>query len=437
MKGLKVSLVFMVAAMLTIGLSGMAYAFHSGGVAECTGCHSMHTPMTGGSSLLINTDPSSTCLSCHSGPTQSSYHVLTYPAPASGVAPANLSPGGDFAWLYKNYTFTVRNSTTTENGQTHGHNVVAVDFGLISDPDVTQAPGGTFPSSQLGCPSCHNPHGKYRRIGIGTTGDTTYTIATAGAPIIGSGSYNNSAVPSATQAVGVYRLLWGALTAGTGTSATITPPVPYPGVPAASAPSTYNQTEATNQVRVAYGVTATGNGRTTWGLWCATCHTAMHSQGNYVHPVDQGLSSTIAGIYGAYVSSSNTTGGVPATSYLSLVPFMENTGDYAVLKSHASNTGAFLNGPGTSDQVSCPSCHRVHASGWPDMLRWSMEGEFITVADSAGNAIWPGIDNGAPVQFARGRTAAETQAAYYNRPANVFGTGGYQRALCNKCHAQD
>ena len=56
MKGLKLSLVIMAAALLTIGLSGMAYAFHSGGVADCGGCHSMHTPKTGGTSLLIGTD---------------------------------------------------------------------------------------------------------------------------------------------------------------------------------------------------------------------------------------------------------------------------------------------------------------------------------------------------------------------------------------------
>jgi len=420
MKVVKLSLVIMAAAVLTIGLSGMAYAFHSGGVAECGGCHSMHSPKTGGSFLLIGTDQSSTCLDCHSGASLSSYHVLTYPAPAVGVAPANLTPGGDFAWLYKNYSFTVRGSTTNELGQTHGHNVVAADFGITADPDFPTAPGGTFPTGQLACNSCHDPHGKYRRIG----GDTTYTIATTGAPIIGSGSYATSAVPTATQAVGVYRLLQG------GTAGSVT----YPGVPAASAPSTYNQTEATNQVRVAYGVTATGGGKTSWGQWCAACHTGMHSTGNYVHPVDQGLGSTITGLYGTYVSSGIMTG-APATSYLSLVPFMENTGDYATLKTHASNINGYLNGPGSSDQVSCLSCHRAHASGFPDALRWNMEGEFITVADGSGNAIWPGTDNGAPVQFARGRAAAEMQTAYYNRPATLF--GAYQRVLCNKCHAQD
>jgi len=426
MKGLKLSLVIMAAALLTIGLSGMAYAFHSGGVADCGGCHSMHTPKTGGTSLLIGTDYSSTCLSCHANAATGSYHIMTYPLPAAGSPPINYSPGGDFAWLAKTYSFTVRGSTTTENGQTHGHNVVAADFGLTADSDFPTSPGGTFPTAQLGCNSCHDPHGKYRRIG----GDTTYTIATTGAPIIGSGSYNNSAVPTATQAVGSYRLLAGqnySQNAGT-------LPISYPGAPIASAPSTYNQSESTQQVRVAYGTAATGSGKTTWSLWCATCHPGMHSTGNYVHPVDQTLSSAIVANYGTYVSSGVMTGAA-ASSYLSLVPFMENSSDYATLKTHASNINGYLNGPGSSDQVGCLSCHRGHASGFGNMLRWEMEGEFITVANAGGTPIWPGTDNGAPVQFARGKTSAETQAAYYGRPAILF--GAYQRVLCNKCHAQD
>ncbi len=424
MKLVKLSLIVVAAGLLTLGLTGVGHAFHSGGVAECGGCHSMHSPAAGGSFLLIRSDQSSTCLDCHaSNDTQpTGYHIMTYPVPGAGLPPAEMTPGGDFAWLLKTYTGVIRNEPFTELGQTHGHNVVATDFGIAADTDFATSPGGSFPSSNLTCVSCHDPHGKYRRIG----GDTTYTIATAGAPIIGSGSYNNSTVPTATQAVGVYRLLAGV---GYGAAA-------YPGVPAASVPSTYNQSEATNQMRTAYGHTPTGAGKTTWGEWCATCHAGMHSNGNYVHPVDETLGSSIANIYGAYISSSNTTGGAAASSFLSLVPFAENSGDYATLKAHAQNNGSFLNGPAPSDRVTCLSCHRAHASGFPDALRWQMEGEFITYVDGAGNAVWPGTDTTpSKPQFARGRLAAETQAAYYNRLVTVF--GAYQRVLCNKCHAQD
>lgn len=422
MKGLKVSLVIMAAALLTIGLSGIAYAFHSGGVAECGGCHSMHSPKdTAKLYLLAFSDPSSTCLDCHSGETLGSHSVMTYPV-TTGAPVVNFTPGGDFGWLLKPYTFTVRGTTTNESGMSHGHNVVAADFGITADNELTQAPGGTFLSTNLACTSCHDPHGKYRR-------DSSGTILTAGAPIIGSGSTGN--IPVAGQAVGAYRILAGQnYSQNNGTLV-----IPYPGVPTAVSPSTYNQSEATAQVRVAYG-TATGSGKATWGQWCATCHPNFHSTSNYVHPVDQGLGTTVANIYNAYINSGNTTGGPSVSSYLSLVPFMENTGDIATLKSHATNVATgYLQGPGSSDQVSCLSCHRAHASGFPEALRWQMEGEFITVADSSGNPIWPGTDNGAPLQFARGRTSAEMRSAYYDREPTVF--GAYQRVLCNKCHAQD
>jgi hypothetical protein len=407
MKVAKVTLFALLAALVAVGMSTTAYSFHSGGVAECGGCHSMHSPAAGGSFLMVGTDQSSTCLSCHehagdTGP--SSYHVSTAEADMpAGTAPLQRTPGGDFGWLKKTYTFVVRGTTNVEEGATHGHNIVATDMGYNPDTTNTTAPGGTFTSSDLACNSCHDPHGKYRRLSDGT-------IATDGAPIIGSGSYNTSAVPATGQAVGAYRLLAGALYSKAA----------FPGVPAAKTPSAYNRTEATTQTRTAYGVAATG-GHATWGNWCGTCHGDMHSTGNYVHPVDQGLGSTVAGLYGTYVKSGDM-GGTPANSFTSLVPFSENTGDYATLATHALNTDAQLGGPGSSDQVNCMSCHRAHATGFPEMLRWNMENEFM-------------VKNGIYQTTERGRSTAEAAAGYYDRPVTQFAS--YQRVLCNKCHAQD
>jgi predicted CXXCH cytochrome family protein len=414
--------IMLVGAVVALGLAGAAYAFHSGGVAECTGCHSIHSPAPGGSFLLIQTDQSSTCLSCHqhagdTGP--SSYHISTAEADMPvGVAPLQRTPGGDFGWLKKTYTFTVRGNTITEEGQTHGHNIVAVDFGYVAEVaeegDAT-APGGTFLASQLGCQSCHDPHSTIRRLSDGsyTRGATQ---GQASAPIVGSGSYG--AIPPALQAVGAYRLLRGINETHQG--------VTFPNAVAiAVVPSTYNRSEASTQTRTAYGA----NGTSTWGNWCATCHPGMHSSGNYVHPIDESLGTEIANNYNYYVKSGDFTG-LATTSFTSLVPFMENTGDIATLASHAKNDNSYLNGPGSSDKVACLSCHRAHATGWENMLRWNMEGEFMVY-----NGMYPGTDNGAPVQFARGRTSAETQAAYYDRPVTQFAS--YQRVLCNKCHAKD
>jgi hypothetical protein len=95
------------------------------------------------------------------------------------------------------------------------------------------------------------------------------------------------------------------------------------------------------------------------------------------------------------------------------------------LKGHALTNDGYLNGPSGAAQVMCLSCHRAHASGWPEMLRWNPEVTTITVA----GAYPTGNDAG------WGRSSSEVLKAYYGRPASKF--SAYQRALCNKCHAKD
>ncbi len=408
-----IAIVFGLAVLVTVA-PGTVYAFHSGGVAECGGCHSMHSPNPAGSFLLIGSDRSSTCLECHGEPNQSSYHIATPDAQlGAGIPPLNQTPGGDFAWLKKSYTFVVRGTTNYDLGPTHGHDINAADFGYTTTNNAT-APGGTYPQAGLHCNSCHDPHGTYRRM----TGDI---VSTTGLAIYASGSYNGAGnEPTAANAVGVYRLLAGSGYAPVGMTV-----APFPGVPAAKVKSGYNTSEATTTTRVAYGVITT-NGSTTWGNWCGTCHPNMHSTGHYVHPVDTNLGSTIAANYNAYVMSGNLTGGV-GNSFSSLAPFASDaSATYATLATRSTQSA----GPASNDQVMCMSCHRAHATGFPEMLRFTPEAEFMIY-----NGLYPGTDNGVSVQFARGRAATETQRAYYDRPVTAF--ANYQRIYCNKCHAKD
>ena len=405
MKATRIAFAMLIVGLVAVGGSAVN-AFHHGGVAECIGCHSMHDPL--GGYLTVGSDSSSTCLTCHEGTSLRSYRVSTAPsAMPAGTAPLQRNPGGDFGWVKKTYTWVVRGSTAAEAGQTHGHNIVATDFGYVADTDNTVAPGGgSLLAEDLSCTSCHDPHGKLRRLEDGTIDNT-------GAPIIDSGSYAGSPDPGVGEAVGVYRLLAGQ---GYGEFAGAQDP------PAAVAPNTYNQSEQDDQVRVAYGAGMSD--------WCATCHPDMHVGGpNTVHPIDDTLGTAIADNYDDYVGSGDASG-VHATSFLSLVPFGEDTVDYTALKALAKSDDSDLNGPSANSMVTCMSCHRAHASGFEYALRWNPESELLTYA-----GLWPSTTNGSPPQYARGRAEGEMQAAYYDRLPSTFAT--YQRSLCNKCHIQD
>ncbi|BDG09255.1 cytochrome C [Anaeromyxobacter paludicola] len=460
---------FALALVATIA-AGNAWAFHDGGVAYCDGCHSMHnssgnksmsggrnTGLTGWNSggkastvqfqgnnyLLQGSDNSSTCLNCHAAAdtAPSSYHVMTFPAPAAGSAPVERTPGGDFAWLTQTYKGTASyGAPVTSKGERHGHNVVAQDYGLVADATLTTAPGGNYPAASLSCASCHDPHSRARITDVnGTITNTAFGSATL--PIGGPGSYG--AAPTADEAVGVYRLL----------APSNYSQMSVPGVmafnanpPVAVAPATYNRTEAVTETRVAYGAGMSE--------WCSNCHRSIHNDNvnaantALIHPAGNGAKltatannlagaangTTIAAIYNAYKKSGDLTG-TSAGSYTSLVPYEEGTTVIATLAGHAVNDGTQTGGPSLgSENVSCLSCHRAHAGGFDSMTRWNNKAEFLTLGGQ-----WPGSDSpvaeGAYGQYSMGMNQATYQAAMYDRPATNFAFA--QRSLCNKCHAKD
>jgi hypothetical protein len=465
MKGIKVAL--MAAAALSFT---RAYAFHEGGVAYCDGCHSMHnssgnkamsggrnTGLTGWNSagkasttqfqgnkyLLQGSDDSSTCLNCHAAndAAPSSYHVMTFPAPAAGSSPIERTPGGDFAWLALTTSAKASYGATVSNpGERHGHNIVAQDYGLVADVTLTTAPGGQYAAANLSCASCHDPHSRARIEDTATGAITMSAFGKAVKPIGGSGSYGGAS--SADEAVGVYRLL----ASSNYSQMSYTNPLAFNAdPPVAVAPSTYNRSESTTETRVAYGKGMSE--------WCANCHRSIHNDNTgtantaLIHPAGNGAlltaaandlagnatGTTIAAIYNAYKKSGDLTG-TQATSYTSLVPYEEGTGVIATLAAHAVNDGSQTGGPITgTENAMCLSCHRAHAGGWSSGTRWNNKAEFITVGGA-----YPGTDatgEGAYGQFSMGYSQAQYQAAMYDRPATVFAYA--QRSMCNKCHAKD
>jgi hypothetical protein len=310
-------------------------------------------------------------------------------------------------------------TTGSSHGERHGHNIIATDFGFVQDSTQLVAPGGNYPADKLSCISCHDPHGRWR-VTNGTTGTIVVSkVGTKVPPIISSGSYGD--LPTATGAVGVYRLLGGRgyYPASAGVSNAFLFQAFM-----AVAPTNYNRTEEASDTRVAYGKDVS--------LWCANCHFEMHDgvSGNPVHP--SGAQLGPAGYdqnYNAYVKTGDLRGNL-STAFTSMVPFQsDSTVDLTILKTTTTTKA----GPSYNDKVMCLSCHRAHATGWDSSTRWNMQSTFLTVAGA-----YPGIDapgEGSNQDYAMGRTQAEIQATFYNRPASMYAT--LQRSLCDKCHVKD
>jgi hypothetical protein len=375
------------AGILTFGLSGTAMAFHEGGVAHCDGCHSMHdspeNPVLGtpNTLLLKGSDPSSTCLNCHQGAgSLTSYHIF------SGNATA-WSPGGDFFWLTQSYTNVIRGTPVTSDPDNMGHNIIAADFGLTVDGTNSVSPGGAYPASNLGCSSCHDPHGQ---VNGGTANGMD--------PISVSGSYGD--VPVAGTIAGNYRLLGDSF---------YKPYLPAT-APIAVLPfaTRFGETDASHP--------AYGQGMSEW---CAGCH-GDYTGDNTKHPAanSEALGSDKADTYNSYVATGDFTG-VQATAYTPLVPFERQETDKVALLAAATSTA----GPDSlNDNVMCLTCHRAHASAFNNITRWDMEHELLAEGfPTAANLVAMG---------------AVPLADYYGRDiATEF--GDYQRSLCNKCHVKD
>ena len=397
------------AAAVLMGLvafASPAMAFHDGGVAHCDGCHTMHNSVNGqvvrGSTddasavtnLLAASDASSVCLNCHADAgRQSFYHVLSEDS-------SYFSPGGDFFWTTVDIQWMLRGSQVTRNGYSMGHSLVARDFAdrFQTEQDYTTAPGGSYPANQLGCNSCHDPHGT-----------KFYAQATDKLPISGSGSFGGAAPAGAT--LGNYRLLGDRnYAAGGGVTFVNGPPVAV----------------SIREPRVGSGGGESDGNHAAYGKgsseWCANCHTGLLAgSGSGKHPAGDTVKvSRFVDNYNSYVATGNATG-IKDTAYSALVPIERGVDTTATLDT-ASTVGATAG----DDNVSCLTCHRAHASAFEYATRWDMTVEFLVDSHpQAGDTVVGGTIAGDP-----------QSVAYYNRTiATDFNE--FQRSLCNKCHLQD
>lgn len=356
MKTIRLALIILAGALITFGLGGTALAFHDGGVAHCDGCHTMHNSQDGvpvtdtqGGYLMLRSDGSSTCLRCHAGYGQKTDNGSGYGA------------GGDYYWLTKNFTWTAHGHAASSPGESHGHNIIAADFGLTTvDSMLAFSPGGNYSAGNLGCNSCHDPHGEGGNArllrGAGPAYPEGYSFGFA-APIL-EGTSRRTVIGESG--------------------------------------------EVADDNHTAY--------QSDMSQWCGNCHWDVTNPASYgdKHPADRPLGSTIATTYNGYISTDIPTGGNQETAFWEIAPFED-----------PANTTSSTAGPTGSSKVMCLTCHRAHASAFPNIGRWYFAATFMN-EDSH-----PQLGDG-------DATADDVTNSYYGR---IFDDS--QRSLCNKCHVQD
>jgi len=270
-------LFFVLATLVTFRLPGDAWAFHEGGADFCEGCHVVHKSRSGPAQNgydssnpgeLKGLDSSSTCLRCHAERGKF-YNVLSHDG-------STYSAGGDFYWLKKTFTWRKYGVHYQSLGNNHGHNVVAVEYGLNEEGTLSSAPGGIYSSTALGCTSCHNPHS--RTVKEGYAGEISVANSNGEDLII-------------VTSVGNYRLLGGLGYTGGVQARGVT--FKYPAPVAMADSHDWVETDANH--------TAYGSGMSEW---CSNCHPDFLNSGNKL-PAGNGakLNTAIISNYNSYVST--------------------------------------------------------------------------------------------------------------------------------------
>ena len=293
-----------------------ALAFHDGGVGTCNACHVMHDSSeglmvavspSGAPGLLLEESPSDVCLRCHA--TELGAVLGTNP-----LMPPPERGGGNFIFLFEtNINDAPDGASNVIPGETAGHNLVAPGHGLAADTRHSLSPGGSFPAGELGCTSCHDPHGNdgFRHLhGAGPVQDRLFFFS-------------------------------------------------YPAPDAEGIALTGAAESNTNHTAYRAGISD----------WCGNCHGRYHDDVQTLvvpgggdpleHPSDEIFDGEIRDQYNVYNGDDDPLGGTIATAYLAAVPFQDASSDTT------STLGA-----GAGSRVMCLTCHRAHATSSPAALRW-------------------------------------------------------------------
>lgn len=348
---------------LLVGLSGPATAQITG---VCSNCHTMHNSQNGSAMTLVGTATQpmlvkGDCVGCHAqGGASKIVAIGQIPQVKHTDASGDLA-AGNFAYI--------GGTKGTGASVTKGHNVIDL-FGVNSDNLLNLAPGIMSTHGQyvgdtiLTCAGAGGCHGK--RASSAGTGLKSMQGAHHGNV---DGKITNPTTPASS-----YRFL-------TGVKGVENTNSKWQNVDATNH-NEYFGAAAPNKLGCSGGAVKTCHGangimppQNTISEFCGTCHPNFHS-----------LTSNSLGIIGIGGSASS-----PFIRHPTDV-VVKNSGEYAaytsynvdapvgrvVLPDAASNTVS----PGT-DVVTCMSCHKAHATDYPDLLRWNYN--MIAHSDAEGD----------------------------------------------------
>ena len=250
---------------------------HAAGVGACNMCHTMHNSQDGmlvdpdspgGNQFLLNdSTPSDVCLNCHAG-------FVSETLGLDPLNPPNEIGAGNYVFLMEdNLNDAFGGATNPIPGDAAGHNINAPSEGLSSDGTLVTSPGGNFPSSALGCTSCHDPHGNdgFRMLnGVGP---------------VQNGIFSFSAPRPDGFGLSIYH-----------------------GNERANSHTAYNSG---------------------FSEWCGNCHGGFHNNTTaFVHPSGMDMGAPISAAYNIYNGSEDPLGGATGTAYLAQVPFEDSAVSY-------------------------------------------------------------------------------------------------------------
>jgi predicted CXXCH cytochrome family protein len=283
-------LLLAVGAWLVLSGSMSSHAFHSNGVGSCGGCHGTHNGRI--EPLLLKQTATDVCLSCHAVRTPIVLSV-------DPLLPSTELGAGDFVFIGEdNINDAADGALNPIPGHRAGHNVVTLSYGITADPTFETAPGGTFPSRDLGCTSCHDPHGseKFRMLW-------------------GAGDTDSSGFRFVYSAPGGLELgVWGD----------------------AESPERHSSYQSG------------------WSAWCGNCHGRYHKEtGRFGHPIERNLGGNARRSYNEYNGETDPYGGLPETAYVPEVPFEDPNG--------SSTSAAGPSERGEVTCLSCHRAHATSA----------------------------------------------------------------------------